>query len=198
MKFTPPRLEVLSSPLPVSQGGAGVAVYRVSDDGRRYGIRIGETFFPGYPNPDRAFSAFSLFAFAHDVPASTPVILVADDGFGNHAEPSGSTSPSYPSDGDPEPSRFPIASSSRPFGPSSPQTPEIEDLDDPLRNFLQVNNVLRKRTADQLTALASGSPPEFLWDGAFIQLSNSQVERRRLPIIANIAMAEQSWTRSII
>ena len=45
VKFTPPRLEVLSSPLPVSQGGAGVVAYRVSDDGQRYGVQIGETFF---------------------------------------------------------------------------------------------------------------------------------------------------------
>ena len=175
VKFTPPRLEVLSAPLPVSQGGAGVAVYRVSDDGRRYGVRIGETFFPGYPNPNRAFSAFSLFAFPHDLPASTPLLLVADDGFGNHAE--------QRLDVTVIPKRWrsrTITISDRfieqTIRPIIAQTPEIEDLDDPLRNFLQVNNVLRKRTADQLTALASGSPPEFLWDGAFIQLSNSQVE----------------------
>ena len=86
VKFTPPRLEVLSTPLPVAQGGAGAVVYRVSDDARRYGVRIGETFFPGYPNPDQAYTAFSLFAFPHDRPASTPVTLVADDGLGNHAE----------------------------------------------------------------------------------------------------------------
>ncbi len=175
VKFTPPRLEVLSTPLPVAQGGAGAVVYRVSDDARRYGVRIGETFFPGYPNPDQAYTAFSLFAFPHDRQASTPVTLVADDGLGNHAEqrldvtvvPKHWRSRTITIS-----NRF-IEQTIRPL---IAQTPELEDLDDPLRNFLQVNNVLRKWTADQLTALASGSRPEFLWNGAFIQLSNSQVE----------------------
>ncbi|MDE0405328.1 MAG: M23 family metallopeptidase [Nitrospira sp.] len=175
VKFTPPRMEVLSSPLPVSQGGAGAVVYRVSDDAQRYGVRIGETFFPGYPSPDRAFTAFSLFAFPHDHPASAPVLLVADDDLGNHAE----QRIDVPVVAKKWRSRTITISDrfiERTIHPIIAQTPEIEDLDDPLRNFLQVNNVLRKRTAEQLTALASDSRPEFLWNGAFIQLSNSQVE----------------------
>lgn len=175
VKFTPPRLEVLSIPLPVSQGGAGVVGYRVSEDAQRYGVQVGETFFPGYPNPDRAFTAFSLFAFPHDLPASTPVRLVADDGLGNHADQRLDVtvlSRQWRSRTITISDRF-IEQTIRPI---IAQTPEIEDLDDPLRNFLQVNNVLRKRTADQLTALASNSQPEFLWNGAFVQLSNSQVE----------------------
>ncbi len=174
-KFTPPRLEVLSSPLSISQGGAGVVVYRVSDDAQQHGVRIGKTVFPGYPNPNQAFSMFSLIAFPHDAPASTPVVLVADDGLGNHAE-----------------QRLHVSVLSRQWRtrtltisdrfieqtirPIIAQTPGIEDLDDPLGNFLQVNKVLRQRTADQLTAMASESHPEFLWHGAFVQLSNSQVE----------------------
>ncbi len=175
VKFTPPRLEVLSPLLPVSQGGAGVVVYRVSDDAQRYGVRIGETFFPGYPNPNQAFTAFSLFAFPHDVPASTPVLLVADDGLGNHAEQRLDVTvlpKQWRSRTITISDRF-IEQTIRPI---IARTPGIEDLDDPLRNFLQVNNVLRKKTADQLTSLAAGSQPEFLWNGAFIQLSNSQVE----------------------
>ena len=175
VKFTPPRLEVLSPPLPVSQGGAGTVAYRVSDDARRHGVRIGETFFPGYPNPDRAFTAFSLFAFPHDLPASTPVTLVADDGLGNHAE--------QRLDVTVHPKKWrsrTITISDRfieqTIRPIIAQNPELEDLGDPLGNFLQVNNVLRKQTAEQLTALAAASLPEFQWNGAFLQLSNSQVE----------------------
>lgn len=175
VKFTPPRLEVLSVPLPVSQGGAGVVAYRVSDDARRHGVRIGETFFPGYPNPDRAFTAFSLFAFPHDLPASTPVLLVADDGLGNHAEQRLDV-PIVPKQWRSRTITISDRFIKQTVRPIIAQTPAIEDLDDPLRNFLQVNNVLRKQTADQLVALASDSRPEFLWNGAFIQLSNSQVE----------------------
>lgn len=175
VKFTPPRLEVLSTPLPVSQGGAGVVIYRVSDDAQRYGVRIGETFFPGYPNSERAFSAFSLFAFPHDLPASTPVLLVADDNLGNHAEQRIDV-PVVTKKWRSRTIKISDRFIERTVRPIIAQTPEIEDLNDPLRNFLQVNNVLRKRTAEQLTALASDSRPEFLWNEAFIQLSNSQVE----------------------
>ncbi len=175
VKFTPPRVEVLSTPLPVSQGGAGAVVYRVSQDAKRHGVQIGEAFFPGYPNSDQDFSVFSLFAFPHHVPASTPVTLVADDGLGNHAEQRLDVTVL------PKQWRSRTLTISDRFieqiiRPIIAQTPEIEDLADPLRNFLQVNNVLRKQTADQLTALALNSQPELMWKGAFIQLSNSQVE----------------------
>ncbi len=175
VKFTPPQLEVLSDPLPVSQGGTGAVAFRVSDDAQRYGVRIGETFFPGYPNPNRAFTAFSLFAFPHDRPASTPVTLVADDGLGNHAGQRLDVTilpKTWRSRTITISDRF-IEQTIRPI---IAQTPEIEDLDDPLRNFLQVNNVLRKRTTGRLATLASDSSPELQWNGAFIQLSNSQVE----------------------
>lgn len=175
VKFTPPRLEVLSSPLPVSQGGAGIVAYRVSDDAQRYGVRIGETFFPGYPNSERAFSAFSLFAFPHDLPASTPVLLVAEDGLGNHAEQRLDV-PVVPKKWRSRTIKISDRFIERTVRPIIAQTPELEDVDDPLRNFLQVNNVLRKQTADQLVTLGSNSRPEFLWNGAFVQLSNSQVE----------------------
>ena len=175
VKFTSPRLEVLSTPLTVSQGGAGAVAYRVSDDARRYGVQIGETFFLGYPNPNRAYTAFSLFAFPHDLPASTPVTLVADDGLGNHAEQKLDVTVlpgKWRSRNITISDRF-IEQTIRPI---IAQSPGIADLGDPLRNFLQVNNVLRKQAADRLTTLASSSLPEFQWNGAFIQLSNSQVE----------------------
>ena len=175
VKFTPPRLEILSTPLPVSQGGAGVAVYRVSEDAQRYEVRIGETVFPGYPNPERAFSAFSLFAFPHDIPVTTPVLLVADDGLGNHAEQRLDVT-ILPQHWRSRTITISDRFIERTIHPIIARTPEIEDLGDPLRNFLQVNNALRKRTTDQLKALASDSQPEFLWNGAFIQLSNSQVQ----------------------
>lgn len=175
VKFTPPRLEVLSTSLPVSQGGAGAVAYRVSDEARHYGVRIGETFFPGYPNPNRAYTAFSLFAFPHDLPASTPVTLVADDDWGNHAEQKLDVTVlpgKWRSRTITISDRF-IEQTIRPI---IAQNPEINDLGDPLRNFLQVNNVLRKQTTDRLATLASSSLTEFQWNGAFLQLSNSQVE----------------------
>ena len=56
------------------------------------------------------------------------------------------------------------------------QTPELEDQGDPLQNFLSVNNGLRNTNAKQLQELAATSKPEFMWQGRFMQLSNSKVE----------------------
>lgn len=83
VKFDPPSIEVLSLPLPISLGGSGVIFYRVSSDATRYGVQIGEAFFPGYPSPEEPYSSFSLIAFPHNLPSSTPVQIVADDGLGN-------------------------------------------------------------------------------------------------------------------
>ena len=174
VKFTPPKLDVASRPLPVSQGGTGVVFYHVSEDAKRSGIQVGDAFFPGYRRPEEEFRAFSLFAFPHDAPPSTPIRLVADDGLGNQSERQvhvqiiprqWRTRKVTVTD------RF-IEQTVRPI---IARTPDLDERADPLQNFLQVNHVLRHRNADQLKALALGSRPEFMWKGAFVQLSRSQV-----------------------
>ncbi len=175
VKFHPPRLETISTPPSIIQGGTGLLLYQVSEDATQHGIQIGETFFPGYHNPDKAFSLFSLFAFPHHLPASTPIRLVADDGLGNHGERRIATRVI------PKRTRTRQLEISDRFieqviPPIIAQTPALEDLDDPLQNFLQINNLLRKKNAEQLTALAVNSRQAFLWHGAFLQLSKSKVE----------------------
>ena len=175
VKFDPPTIEVLSLPLPITLGGAGVVFYRVSSDATRYGVQIGEAFFPGYPSPDEPYNSFSLIAFSHNLPIRTPVQLVADDGLGNQGIQTINVSIKRKkwrtrkiniSDRFIERTIMPIIS----------QTTELTDAHDPLQNFLQVNNSLRKKNAEQLKALAATSHAGFLWKGGFLQLSNSQVQ----------------------
>lgn len=174
VKFTPPRLEILSSPLPISQGGSGVVFYRVSEDATRYGIQIGPAFFPGYPMPEE-FSHFSLIAFPFNLPADEPIQLVAEDGLGNHAihtldlrvrSKKWRTRRIRITD------RF-ITNTIMPI---IAQTPDIEDQGDNLKNFLEVNNKLRRINDEQLIDLSTHTRQEFVWQGPFLQLSNSQVE----------------------
>ncbi len=175
VKFTPPRVELLSTPLPITQGGAGVVFYRTSDDAKHFGVKIGENIFPGYPTPDEEYSYFSLIAFPHNLPVQTPVQIVADDGLGNHAV--------QPVDIKVIPQKWRTRKINitdrfieRTVLPLIAQTPGIEDQGDPLKNFLAVNNGLRSTNAKQLKELAAASKPEFMWEGEFVQLSNSQVE----------------------
>ena len=44
VKFTPPKLDVASRPLPVSQGGTGVVFYHVSEDAKRSASRSATRF----------------------------------------------------------------------------------------------------------------------------------------------------------
>ncbi len=175
VKFHPPQMETVSLPLSIAQGGAGLILYQVSEDATRHGVQIGKAFFPGYHNPDQAFSMFSLFAFPHHLPASTPIQLVADDGLGNHGEQRITTRVLQQqwrtrrlkiSDRFIEQTILPIIA----------RTPELDDLADPLQNFLQVNNGLRQHNTEQIKAMAMNSRQAFLWKGAFLQLSRSKVE----------------------
>ncbi len=83
-QFTPPRLELLSPPATIVQGGAGIVRYRVIPDVAIHGVKIGTAFFPGYPAPDKT-GMFAFLAFPYNAPATTPIQLIADDGHGNTA-----------------------------------------------------------------------------------------------------------------
>jgi murein DD-endopeptidase MepM/ murein hydrolase activator NlpD len=44
----PPQIEVISSAHNLNQGGAGLVIYRISEDCRHTGVQVGDDFFPGY------------------------------------------------------------------------------------------------------------------------------------------------------
>jgi hypothetical protein len=173
-QFTPPRLELLSPPSTIVQGGTGVVRYRVVPEVSVHGVKIGTAFFPGYPAPDKA-GMFAFIAFPYNASATTPIQLIADDGYGNTAlmdvnfkvkPQSWRTRSINISD-----------SFIRKTVPSIlAQTPELQSLGDPLKDFLLVNDKLRKINNATIANLAKKSREEILWKGAFRQLSGSQVE----------------------
>lgn len=174
VKFTPPRLEVLSSHDPLPQGGSGLVFYRVSEDATTHGVKVGEMFFRGHSTPD-TFRQFSLIAVPHDFSPSKPIQLIADDGLGNHAV----MNLDYKII--PKPWRTRQITVSDRFiqqavTPIIAQVHEVQDQQDPLKNFMQVNNALRRMNTQRLHELAKLSKTDFLWKGTFLQLSNSQVE----------------------
>ena len=59
VRLTPPELFVLSIQNFVTQGGAGVVVYRVGETSARDGVQAGEWFFPGAPLPGGADAVLS-------------------------------------------------------------------------------------------------------------------------------------------
>ena len=174
LKFSAPRLELLSPPGSIAQGGTALVRYRVSQEAKEHGVQILSTLYPGFPAPD-GDGMFALMAFPHDATPPTPIQLVADDGFGNRGvldldyhvqEKSWRTRRIEITDQFIQKTVMPIIS----------QSPEIQDQGENLKNFLEVNQKLRHLNNGAITALAKQSRPEFLWQETFRQLPGSQVE----------------------
>jgi murein DD-endopeptidase MepM/ murein hydrolase activator NlpD len=171
----PPRLEVLSGQHYINQGGSECVVYRVSDDAEVSGVQVGSHFFPGYPVEGDKNLRFALFALEYDWPADTQMKVVARDAAGNEVT------------ADFWHKVFPKKFRSRdiPLEDSFVQkvvpeimahTHEIQDQGDPVKNFVEINSKLRRLNHETIAKLAKQSPGQFLWNGPFLQLSNSKVE----------------------
>ena len=173
-QFTPPRLELLSLPTTIVQGGTGIVRYRVIPEVPTHGIQIGKAFFPGFPAPDKA-GMFAFVAFPYNAPRNTPIQVIANDGFGNSAllDVDFQIKPKFWR-------TRPIKISDKFIRKTVPsilaQTPELTSQGDLLQDFLQVNGTLRTMNNQTITDLTKQSRPELLWKGAFRQLSGSQVQ----------------------
>ena len=172
----PPRLEVFSGQHYIRQGGSELVVYRVAEDAAASGVRVGPHFFRGFPAGLSDPSVhFALFAFAYDIPADTAVEVVARDAAGNEAvaEPWYRVSPGAFRSRE-------IAIDDDFMRKVVPEilsyTPEIRDQGDLLSTWIEINGTLRGRNHETIRRISEESGGEFLWSGAFLQLSNSQVE----------------------
>ena len=173
-KFSPPRLELLSPPTTLAQGGSGLIGYRVSPDATKHGVQIASAFFPGFLTPDENEN-FALFAFPYNTEPDTPIQLIADDGVGNTAVQDVDyrvTPKTWRTRRINITDRF----IKKAVLPIIAQTPEIQDQGDYLSNFVEVNNKLRILNNAKIAELAHNSRKEFLWKGEFRQLPGSQVE----------------------
>ncbi len=80
VRLVPPELAVLSTQNYVTQGGAGVVVYRVGETSVEDGVQAGEWFFPGAPLPGGGpADRFCLFGVPWDLGDGAEVRLVAED-----------------------------------------------------------------------------------------------------------------------
>ena len=176
VRSRPPSIEVLSGLLYVNQGGSELVLYRVSESAVESGIRVGKYFFPGYPmQGGQSGDRVALFAFPPDVPADTTAQVVARDEIENEAL-----------------ANFPYRLLSKRFRHRDIQiddsfiqsavpgilsnSPEVTDEGDPLKNFLLVNGKLREINRAKIAAISRETSPLPLWEGAFLQLTNSAVE----------------------
>jgi len=88
----PPVIENLTPQNYVNQGGAGLAVYRLSEPCPSSGVRAGGHFFPGFSGyyPDKAIH-IAFFGMSHLQGPGAEVVLEAQDAAGNNGRASGAS-----------------------------------------------------------------------------------------------------------
>jgi len=174
--LNPPRLEVLSAQHYINQGGSECVLYRVSDDVEVSGVEVGPHFFPGFPvtGTDPKLR-FSLFALEYDQPANTVAHVIARDAAGNQTVAT-FWQKVFPKKFRSREIVLDDAFVQKAVADIMPHTTEIKDQGETIKTFVALNSILRKKNHETIAMLAKQSPPQFLWNGPFLQLSNSQVE----------------------
>jgi murein DD-endopeptidase MepM/ murein hydrolase activator NlpD len=168
----PPAIEMLSQAHNIAQGGSGVAVYRLSEACPVSGIKVGDSFYPGYAGlSDDPAVHVAFFALSYQQGRGTKIAATARDYAGN-AGAAGMVyhvnARSFRKDK--------INLSDRFFNAKMPdfdgRFPESSQ-ESPLELFLKVNRELRKRDNEAFYGVTATSEKEILWKGPFLRLPGS-------------------------
>jgi murein DD-endopeptidase MepM/ murein hydrolase activator NlpD len=187
VRLEPPRIAVLSTKHYVNHGGSEMVVYKATPADVASGVRVGDVEYAGFPASGAGIEGadpslkIAFFALLYDQPLNTRIQAFARDEAGNESKAS-----------------FVDNVFEKPFKKSRivlddkfidrvvpeilEHSPELkiatpaEGSPDMLQAFLKINGELRGINTDQIAALAARTAPTKLWDGAFVQLGNSQVE----------------------
>ena len=186
VRLQPPRLAAISTFHYVNHGGAELVVYTVSPPDAESGVRVGDNLYPGYAASGLIEGAaddirLAFFALLHDQDLGTPIELYARDAAGNEAS-AAFDHRRFPREF--RRSRIEVSDRflRRVVPPIVSRTPELADEepdgsdDEWLELYLFINGELRRLNRATLVALAAETSPHMLWEGAFRQLGNSQVE----------------------
>jgi murein DD-endopeptidase MepM/ murein hydrolase activator NlpD len=168
----PPVIDVLTKAHNISQGGAGLVIYRVSEKDAKTGVAVGENFFPGYSGyfkDERIFLAF--IALDHLQGTDTEIHVEAMDKAGNSARAGllyYLRKKVFKKD------TIPISDAFLNW-----KMPEF-DIPDArggqltgIEKFLAVNNGMRKENEALFLSLAGKTEKKLFWKGDFLRLPKS-------------------------
>ncbi len=172
LDLVPPAVDILSTDNYINHGGSGLVIYKTSPDVVKSGVVVGDYFFPGYKgNFEEDDVYLSFFAYPYNVEPDANIILIAEDGAGNQKTAGISyrlKNINYRKSNINISENF-IETVMIPLSGETAQSDHREI-------FLKVNNELRKANDAKIREVGSDSKGEIMWNGAFHQLSNSQVE----------------------
>ncbi|MDJ0783833.1 MAG: M23 family metallopeptidase [Desulfosarcinaceae bacterium] len=168
----PPTVSLLSHAHNLNQGGAGLVIYRLSEECPQSGVLVGETFYKGYAgySSDKAIH-LAFFALTHEQGPGTHIELQARDVAGNLRQ-----------------TGIPHHINKRTFRKDVLNIPDsflerkmpefLADMPDnaslpPVQQFLQVNSALRKANSEAIYAVTRTSEAQLFWKDTFLRLPNA-------------------------
>jgi murein DD-endopeptidase MepM/ murein hydrolase activator NlpD len=156
----------------LAQGGAGLVIFRTSEDCRLAGVQVGDNFFPahaGYFNDPQI--RLALIALTYQQDPETEIWIEAVDGARNRARAGISyfiRKKAFKNDKIEISDRF-----------LKWKVPEFEDVMPPdsdgslLDKFLKINRDLRKANYEQIIELTQTTATTLLWRGKFLRMPGS-------------------------
>jgi murein DD-endopeptidase MepM/ murein hydrolase activator NlpD len=165
----PPLIDVLSRANYFAQGGAGLVIYKVSEQCRASGVYVGEHFYPGVSGHfDDPLIYLAMVAVDYQLGPGTPVHVSATDLAGNQTRtgmPNLINARRFKKD------ELPISDSfldwkMTEFVTQLELAPGVSNLD----IFLKVNSDLRRLNDEALARLTARSDPQIYWEGEFLRL----------------------------
>jgi murein DD-endopeptidase MepM/ murein hydrolase activator NlpD len=154
-----PQIEILSRAHNLSPGGAGLAIYRVSEPCPKSGVVVGDRFFPGYAGHFKDSNVMmAFFALGWNQGPGTKIFVQAVDRADNGANVGTiDISDKFLSWKVPE------------FNTDLANNPAATPID----KFLVINRDFRKTAAEKIRELCQRSDPVLYWKGAFLRLPRS-------------------------
>ena len=180
LDFIPPEIQELSPMLYIRHGGAGVVVYKVSEDTVSTGVQIKDLFFEGYGGYfEDPLIYLSFFAYPYDAARGEKIEIIAADAAGNKTTESvyyRLLRSAYVKDeivlseGFLKKKVLPLFS--KVYGYASLTDDGKPDF---RKAFLKVNSETRKENDNRIYEVGRQSGDKMLWKGKFNQLPNSKV-----------------------
>ena len=180
LDFVPPQIQELSPTLYIRHGGAGVVIYKVSEDTVSSGVGIKDLFFEGYPGYfEDPLIYIAFFAYPYNADRGEKIEISATDAAGNEASESvyyRLLRASYVKD-EIGLSEWFLKNKVLPlFTRVYGYSPVGDDgKPDFLKAFLKINSETRKENDNRIYEIGRQSGGEILWKGKFSQLRNSKV-----------------------
>lgn len=168
----PPAIEVLSLAHNLTQGGAGLVIYKLSEDCPSSGVMVGEEFYPGQGGYfGDANMRMAFFALDYRQGPNTALQVVATDFAGNQGKgglPHHINGRKFKKDT--------IALSDNFLNWKMPEfRPQVEAPGNAsaLETFLKVNRELRKANYETLKTITAQSDAQVHWQGDFMRLPHA-------------------------